>query len=202
MKKKKNSDLATIEVRNASLEINTAEEENQNEMILEGYASVVNRETTLYEIDGISYKEVIDREAFKNSDFSMCCMKYNHENSVPILARVRGGSLVLEADDYGLKFKAKLFNTSSARDVYTLVKEGGLDKCSFAFTVKNSEYNSETHTRRILEIDKVFDVSVVDIPAYEETSVQARSLFELERKKELDKLENEKRLKIKLLSYK
>lgn len=202
MKKKKNSDLATIEVRNASLEINTAEEENQNEMILEGYASVVNRETTLYEIDGISYKEVIDREAFKNSDFSMCCMKYNHENSVPILARVRGGSLVLEADDYGLKFKAKLFNTSSARDVYTLVKEGGLDKCSFAFTVKNSEYNSETHTRRILEIDKVFDVSVVDIPAYEETSVQARSFFELERKKELDKLENEKRLKIKLLSYK
>ena len=200
MKKKKNSDLATIEVRNASLEINTAEEEN--EMILEGYASVVNRETTLYEIDGISYKEVIDREAFKNSDFSMCCMKYNHENSVPILARVRGGSLVLEADDYGLKFKAKLFNTSSARDVYTLVKEGGLDKCSFAFTVKNSEYNSETHTRRILEIDKVFDVSVVDIPAYEETSVQARSFFELERKKELDKLENEKRLKIKLLSYK
>jgi len=200
--KKKNRDLATIEVRNASLEINTAEEENKNEMILEGYASVVNRETTLYEIDGISYKEVIDREAFKNSDFSMCCMKYNHENSVPILARVRGGSLVLESDDYGLKFKAKLFNTSSARDVYTLVKEGGLDKCSFAFTVKNSEYNSETHTRRILEIDKVFDVSVVDIPAYEETSVQARGFFELERKKELEKLENEKRLKIKLLSYK
>lgn len=187
------------EIQKRSLNLDV---EAKDEMVIEGYASVFDISTTLYEIEGIEYKEVIDKRAFDNADFSKCCLKYNHEDGIPILARVRGGSLEVNADDFGLKFKAKLFNTSSARDVYTLIKEGGLDKCSFAFTVKNSEYNSETHTRRILEIDKVFDVSVVDIPAYEETSVQARSFFELERKKELDKLENEKRLKIKLLSYK
>lgn len=189
-----------IQTRSIDLSVNA----ENDEMIIEGYASVFGIETVLYEIDGIEYKEVIERNAFDNADFSKCCLKYNHEDCVPVLARVRGGSLELSVDDFGLKFRAKLFNTSSARDVYTLIKEGGLDKCSFAFTVNKQEYDSANHTRKILEIDKVFDVSVVDIPAYDDTSVQARSYFTLENAKEqeIKSLENETRLKIKLLSIK
>ena len=120
---------------------------------------------------------------------------------MPILARTRNGSLKTEIDDYGLKFYANLFNTSVARDVYTIIKEGGLDKCSFAFTVKKDEYDKETHTRKILEIDKVFDISIVDIPAYDDTSVEARSLFALEREKELlESKEAEMRKRILLLT--
>lgn len=175
---------------------------NNDAMILEGYASVFDTPTVLWEYEGVEYKEIIDRHAFDNADFSDCCLKYNHVDTVPILARVRGGSLTTEIDDYGLKFSAKLFDTTSARDVYALVKQGGLDKCSFAFTVKREEYDSVTHTRKILEIDKVFDLSIVDIPAYEATSVSARSSFEVEIEKERILLENENKRKIaKALTY-
>ena len=46
---------------------------------------------------------------------------------------------------------------------------------SFAFTVDKDEYDYDTDTRKILSIDKLFDVSVVDTPFYDSTSVYARS---------------------------
>lgn len=174
--------------------------EDDNKMVLSGTATPFEKPTVLFEIDGVEYKEVIDRHALDKADFSLCCLKYNHENSVPVLARTRNGSLVTSIDNEGLKYSATLANTTVARDVYTLVKEGMLNQCSFAFTVKRSEYDKVTHTRRILEIDKVFDISIVDIPAYEDTNVEARSFFELESKKnrlESDKLKR-KRLDIQL----
>ena len=168
-------------------------------MVVEGTAAVFEKPTVLYEINGVEYKEVVDRHALDNADFSDCCLKYNHENAVPVLARTRNGSLKTNIDNVGLKYRAKLFNTTVARDVYTLVKEGGLTQCSFAFTVKRSEYDRITHTRRILEIDKVFDISIVDIPAYEDTNVEARSFFELENKKEVERLLESDALKRKRL---
>ena len=164
--------------------------ENNEDMVLEGTAAVFEKPTVIEEYDGIEYKEVIDRHAFDNTDFKYCCLKYNHSNSSLLLARTRNNSLTTNIDEIGLKFHAKLFNTTNSRDVYTLVKEGGLDQCSFAFTVKRSEYDRITHTRRILEIDKVFDISIVDIPAYEDTTVEARSFFKLESEKE-KKLESD-----------
>lgn len=163
------------------------ENRSQDEMVLDGYAAIYDSTTVLYKIDGVEYKEVIQRGAFESADFKDCCLKYNHENSVPILARTRGGSLKVEPDQTGLHFNARLFNTQISRDVYTLVNEGALDKCSFAFTISQGgdEYNRETRTRTITQIDKVWDCSIVDVPAYESTSVQARSFFELEREKEL-----------------
>ena len=69
---------------------------------------------------------------------------------------------------------------------------------SFAFTVKEESWDYETDTRRIMNIDKLYDVSIVDIPAYEGTSVFARSKeayeqekAEYEKQKQLD-LEKEK----------
>nr|DAF63870.1 MAG TPA: prohead serine protease [Siphoviridae sp. ctgn638] len=178
-----------IELRNAT----TSEKEEKR--VLEGMAVVFNKPTILYEYDGVQYKEVIDRHALDNADFSDCCLKYNHVDSVPVLARCRGNSLITTIQDNGLWFRAKLFNTTVARDVYNIVKEGGLDKCSFAFKIKRSEYDAQTHIRTILEIDKVYDLSIVDIPAYADTEVEARSLVELDneaRKKTLDS-ENEAR---------
>ena len=65
------------------------------------------------------------------------------------------------------------------------------------FIIKEEEYDRKTRTRHIKKIDKLFDVAVVDIPAYDSTSVLARNYFEAEREKE--KYENNKlRLKLKL----
>lgn len=180
------------------------ENRSGDEMVLEGYAAMFDKPTVLYKIDGVEYKEVINRTAFEKASFKDCCLKYNHQNSIPILARTRGGSLDINTDQAGLFFRARLFDTQAARDVYTLVKEGALDKCSFAFTIAQDgdEYDKETRTRTITNIEKVWDCSVVDTPAYESTSVQARSFFELEREKELaeaSKIER-KRKYLKLLT--
>ena len=116
-------------------------------------------------------------------------MKYNHSNSYPIVARVKNNSLSLNVDNIGLRYEARLLNTSSANDLYISVQEGLLDKSSFSFTVKRFNYDKQSRTRRILEMDKVFDVSVVDIPAYNDTSVQARNFFEEMKEKEVLKRE-------------
>jgi len=79
-------------------------------------------------------------------------------------------------------------------------KENKRKKAKKVFKI-NEDINYETNTRRILSIDKLFDVSVVDVPAYEATEIYARSeqQFEKEKKKyEANKLKLEKE-KLKLL---
>ena len=147
-------------------------------MIVEGYAAVFDTVTNLGWMN-----EVIDRHAFDNADMSDIVMKYNHEDSVLPMARTRGGSLQFNIDDHGLKIRAKLPDTSVNKDIYTLIREGVLSKMSFAFTVKSEEYDYDTDTRKILEFDKIFDVSVVDVPAYETTEIYARSKEEYEEEK-------------------
>lgn len=169
-------------------------------MIVEGYAAVFDSVTDLGWI-----KEVIDRHAFDNADMSDIVMKYNHENSVLPMARTRGGSLQFNIDDHGLKIRAKLPETSVNRDIYTLIREGVLSKMSFAFTVKSEEYDYDTDTRKILEFDKIFDVSVVDVPAYETTEIYARNKEQYEEeKRQYEENKNEHKLnfekeKVKLL---
>ena len=158
------------------VELRAAEDEG---MIVEGYAAVFDNVTDLGYM-----KEVIDRGAFDNADMSDIVMKYNHEDGFLPMARTRGGSLQFNIDDHGLKIRAKLPDTSTNRDIFTLIKEGVLSKMSFAFTVANEEYDYETDIRKILAFDKIFDVSVVDVPAYESTEIYARSKDEYE----LDKL--------------
>lgn len=178
----------TIEKRNYD-NTNLSVEEIEEEKRLVGYGAVIEKRTVICNIDGLDYYEIIDRNAFKNTDFSQCCLKYNHSNSYPIVARVKNNSLSLNIDNIGLKYEARLLNTSSANDLYISVQEGLLDKSSFSFTVKRFNYDKQSRTRRILEIDKVFDVSVVDIPAYNDTSVQARNFFEEMKEKEVLKRE-------------
>ena len=150
-------------------------------MTIVGYAAVFDRTTVLWECDGVEYKEVISRGAFEGTDFKNCCLKYNHVGGA--YARVRGGSLQLETDDYGLKFTAKLLDTTDSTDLYKKIRGGLIDKCSFAFTVDEEEYDRLTHTRTVKKIGKLLDVSVVDIPAYEDTDVSARSYFDSEEEK-------------------
>ena len=162
---------------------------DNEDMIIEGYAAVFNQTTDLGWC-----KEIIDSRAFEKCDMNDCCLNYNHGQSKAI-ARTRNGSLELIVDSVGLKIRAKLIDTTEGIDIYKSVKAGLLDKMSFAFTVKEEKWDYDTDTRTITNIDKLFDVSIVDIPAYEGTSVFARSKEEYEeekRKHEEFKLEKEK----------
>lgn len=149
-------------------------------MAVEGYAIVFDEPTD------IGFIEVIEKGALDNCDMSDVCMKYNHEDSTLIMARTRNKSLQLTVDDHGLKVYAELIDTSSNRDIYKAIQAGLLDKMSFAFLVSDANWDTVdgTDIRRITGISKLFDVSVVDVPAYEQTEIYARSKEEAEKEQE------------------
>lgn len=169
------------------------QESESKEMILEGYAIVFNTPTLIGDEER-GYYEVIDNHALDEADIKDVPFKVNHNDINLILARTRNGSLQLSIDDKGLFFRAKLQdNVQSHCEIYNMVKTELLDKMSFAFTVKEHELvrSGKIPTRIIKKIDKLFDISVVTVPAYDATTVQARSIEAVETA--LTSLENEER---------
>lgn len=154
--------------------------EDTDKMIVEGYAIVFDEPTD------IGYIEVIERGALDGCDMTDVCMKYNHEDTTLIMARTRNRSLQLSVDDHGLKIYAELIDTQSNRDIYKSIQAGLLDKMSFAFTVADANWDTVNgqDIRRINKIAKLFDVSVVDVPAYEQTEIYARSKETVEQEQE------------------
>jgi len=147
--------------------------------VLDGRAITFDTPTPIFQdSDGTQYYEQIHHDALDGVDLSNVVLKYNHSEHVPPLASTKAGSLDLMVDATGLSVVARMANTTQASDIHELVRGGNLDKMSFAFTVANDNYDSKTKTRTILKFDKMFDVSVVDFPAYEATSVSARSGIE------------------------
>lgn len=179
----KDSDKKEKEIRllAENLEVRS-DEENSDLMVVEGYAVVFDSPATH------GFTEIIDKDAFNGCDMKDVCLKYNHDDSHCILARTRNKSLTLTIDDKGLFIHAELIDTTSNRDIYKMIQAGLLDKMSFAFTVSEEKWDLATDTRTVLKIDKLFDVSVVDTPFYDTTSIYARALSTLENEKE--KLEN------------
>lgn len=161
--------------------------------VLEGRAIVFDTPTPLFQdYDGTTYYEQIHRDALKGVDLSNVVLKYNHSEHVPPLASTKAGTLDLNVDSRGLGITARMANTTQANDIHELVRSGHLDKMSFAFTVANDAYDQKTKTRTIFKFDKMYDVSVVDFPAYEETSVSARNYIQAQeeaRRKELKRQE-------------
>lgn len=159
-------DPSTIEIR---------EDENDSKMIIQGYAAVFESPTMIGSSDW-GYTEKIARGAFDGADMKDVVLRYNHSDEFAVLARTRNKSLTLMTDEKGLLIKAELLDTTDGKDMYKRVKAGLIDKMSFAFTVKEEEWNSESRSRTIKKFDRIFDVALVDFPAYDDTEVYARSL--------------------------
>lgn len=100
-------------------------------------------------------------------------MQYDHEGRV--FARQSNNTLILELDVKGLFVAADLSRTDLARGLYQDISAGMITKMSWAFTVAEESYDRETHTRTILKIKKVYDVSAVSIPANNDTEISARA---------------------------
>lgn len=173
MMKKKEIRLAPL-----AAQVNDGDEARQ---LVDGYAAVFNQETVIYESEysGWKYMEKIDRSAFNGADMSEAVFKYNHKDDALVLARTSNSTMTLAADDYGLKVSADIIDTTAGRDIYKLIRRGDLNKMSFAFTVKSEEVQQDKenriYLRTITAFDKIYDVAVVDFPAYDGTSIQARS---------------------------
>lgn len=167
--------------------------EGSEEYRVKGTAVVFNTPTVLAEFDGVKYCEIIDRHAFDECDLSDVIFNYNHGGKV--VARLRNKTLALSITESGLDMEADLSGTVAGRELYEEIDGGYVDKMSFSFTVRESSYDTVTHTRTITKVKKLYDVSAVDIPAYNETSISARGFFEEEHSRELEALEQARRRK-------
>ena len=174
------------------------------DMIVEGYAFKYDAETVLYETEtGFQYREVIERGALDGADLSDVPFKYNHNDGVFIVARTRNGSLELIPDEIGLFIRARFIDTQTGRDFFKMIQERLIDKMSFAFTESSDyseEYGENFVTHHVRSFRRIWDVSGVDIPAYDATEIYARSIAVLEKRRSevLDRAIRQKRKRMML----
>ena len=128
--------------RYADIEIRSADEQTRT---VAGVAAVFNREQPMG-----WYTESIDEHAFDETDMSDTILNFNHNDDI-VLAGVKNGSLQLEVREDGLHVtEARIVGTTQGNDVLTLVREGLIDKMSFAFTVDEDEW--ENRTKKVKEL--------------------------------------------------
>lgn len=148
------------------------------EMIVEGKAVSFNSPTVLFEIEGVEYSEQIDDRAFEDAKMDDVIFNYNHGGKV--MARTRNNTLELEIREDGLYIRANLGGTEEGRKLYEEIKGGYIDRMSFRFSIREEAYDSQNHMWTVRRIKRLYDVSAVDIPAYDDTSIEARKNFVLE----------------------
>lgn len=153
-------DITNLETRDAT---------ESEPLRISGYAAIFNSPTDI----GGWFTEVILPGAFsraisENNDIRAL---FNH-NWDHVLGRTKNGTLRLFEDERGLKFEVDLPNTTIARDLAESIKRGDINQCSFSFipTEETWDYSVEPAKRFLHEVD-LFEISVVSIPAYEDTEV-------------------------------
>ncbi|WP_302153511.1 HK97 family phage prohead protease [Eubacterium ventriosum] len=165
-----------------------ADNNEKNGDYIEGRPIVYDSRTDLGWFD-----EIIEKGALKETDLKDVRFLVNHNLDMIPLARSRNNNenstMQLSTDDKGLKIRVNLDteNNSEARNLYSAIKRGDITGMSFMFAIDTEEWeelDSDHPTRHIEKISKVFEVSAVTFPAYEETEINARAKETLESVKE------------------
>lgn len=186
------------EVRSTVGNVEYRSDEESEEQFIEGYA--LKFDTWSENLGG--FKETIKKQALDKTDMEDVRALFNH-NADQVLARTSAGTLDLEVDDIGLKFRAKIPNTSYGRDLAENLRNGNVNQCSFGFVVGENGDSFEfskadnLYKRSLTKINRITDVSVVTYPAYKDTEVAPalRSITKMNRQREIEKM----RLKLHLL---
>ena len=178
----KNKEIRTIDVQDLELRM-----DGDNPVVV-GYGAVFNSMSN----DLGGFREYIGSEAFEGRLEDDVRFLINHDG-MP-LARTTNGTLRLSVDERGLKYEAKLNpNVSTSRDLMELLKDGTINQSSFAFIVEDDswEIKDGMNVRTINKVSRLYDVSAVTYPAYNEasSSVALRSMQEWQEKEEAKKLE-------------
>ena len=133
----------------------------------------------------------------------------NHDPNL-ILGRSKAGTLKLLVDEFGLRYEINPPDTTYARDLLVSMKRGDISQSSFAFAVDYEnkgdawEYDeaNDLYIRTLLKAKRLYDVSPVTYPAYEQTEsiVAKRSLEKVkaDRRLALDRLLEKNKLLLEL----
>ena len=155
--------------------------EETGDLYISGYFSVFNSPYELFP----GATESIAETAFDGalSDDIRCLV--NHDTTL-VLGRTKAGTLTLKTDSRGLWGEVKINpKDQDAMNLYERVKRVDVDQCSFGFDILDEEFEDRGETVHwTIKKVKLYEVSVVTFPAYEETSVTARSkqLSDIKRK--------------------
>ena len=167
------------EIRKFDFEVR-AKRDEQHGTYLEGTPIVYDAWTDLG-----WYDEQIQRGALDETDLTDVRFLINHNTDMIPLARSRNNNenstmqMTVEEDGLHIRVNLDVENNSEARSLYSAVDRGDIDGMSFMFVVDGEEWEeeeSEHPKRTITDIEKVFEVSAVTFPAYEQTSISARGL--------------------------
>lgn len=179
------------EVRYANAEIRA----DEDGVTVEGYASVFGQEVDI----GGMFREVIERGAFKDAvGRDDVRFLVNHEG-LP-LARTASGTLTLKEDKHGLHVRTELDpNDPDVQQIVPKMKRGDMDKMSFAFRAVKEEWDDsgDLPLRTIREAE-LFDVSIVNEPAYDGTEIGLRSLDKFRKQHNFNAAAKRLRMKIDL----
>lgn len=131
------------------------------------------------------YDEIIAPGALDGADLRDVRLLVNHNTDMIPLARSRNNTpnstMQLMIVEGGLDFRADLDteNNADAKSLYSAVDRGDITGMSFMFRVDADSWEgleSDHPTRTIEKISRVFEISAVTFPAYEQTYIQARGL--------------------------
>ena len=175
--------VSDIEVRN-----------DDGKNVVVGYGAVFNSESN----DLGGFVEYIAPGAFDGRLEDDVRFLINHDG-LP-LARTTNNTLRLSVDERGLKYEADMPETTLANDLMTLLRNGTISQSSFAFTVEEDSWENVEgrNIRTINKVSRLYDVSSVTYPAYNEAgSFALRSLETWQEEQEKIKLDEslEKELK-------
>lgn len=177
--------MATAERITMSAEVR-AVDTTDGSLRIAGYAATFNKEA-----DGLNFREVIAPGAFTRalSSGDPVFLLVNHDMEGIPLASSQSGTLQLRQDKTGLYIEAELDPANpKAQELSSALRRGDMDKMSFAFTVAPDGQTRDAGLRTLTQIERLFEVSVVTLPAYSSTSVGMRSTVEQDldiRKKKL-----------------
>ncbi len=148
---------------------------------LVGYAAVFNKPSERMRGWENDFVEYVAPGAFRQTlaDGDDVSANLNHRGGRDLLGRTPN-TLTLREDKIGLRAEIIPPDTAAGRDVVELVRRGDLRAMSFAFEmrgekIERSKVKGEPDKRTLTDV-KLFDVSIVDRPAYPDTVVALRSL--------------------------
>jgi HK97 family phage prohead protease len=138
---------------------------------LEGYAAKFNTDARIAD-----FTETIAPGAFRASLASgRDILALADHDPKAVLARTRSGTLTLKEDSVGLAFSLSVPDTQAGRDALALAVRGDLGGMSFGFVIPKGGETWEGSRRTLTAVD-LFEISVVSSwPAYDGTTVTARS---------------------------
>lgn len=156
--------------------------DDENGAYIVGVPIVFDAETDLF-----YYVETIDRHALDKTDMKDVRFLVNHNTDMIPLARSRNNNahstmqMWVEEDGMHIRVNLDIERNSEAKALYSAVDRGDVSGMSFMFSVDEDKWeglDTETPKRTITSIGKVYEVSAVTFPAYEQTSIQAADITE------------------------